>query len=163
LKFYEGILNSNNDEKDVVLNNLGLIYYQVRKYDKALFYLVKSSELEPRNYSNYLHLAYLYYNTEKYKEVIKNVDKAAAIDENNPLSYFVGIKASLKLNDLDKAKQYYTDLTTKSKVSQFSRLAQAVYFLGTNDEAKATVILKELQEVFQYDYYIKNLLFNLKF
>jgi len=142
---------------------LGLIYYQVRKYDKALFYFIKSSEIEPRNYSNYLHLSYLYYNTEKYKEVIKMVDKAVAVDENNPLSYLVGIKASLKLNDLDKAKQYNTDLITKSKVSQFSRLAHAIYYLGTNDESKATIILQELQEVFQYDYYIKNLLFNLKF
>lgn len=163
LKFYEGILNSNNEEKDVVLNNLGLIYYQVRKYDKALFYFIKSAELEPRNYSNYLYLSYLYYNTEKYKEVIKTVDKSLVVDENNSLSYLVGIKASLKLNDLDKAKEYYTDLTTKSKVSQFSRLAQAIYYLGTKDESKAKVILKELQEIFQYDYYIKNLLFNLKF
>ncbi|MBN2695169.1 tetratricopeptide repeat protein [bacterium] len=162
MKYYDTLIKDPDSEKYIVLNNVGIIYYQLRKYDRALFYFIKALELDDRNFSNYLYLSYLNYNTKKYKNVFNYVDKGIELQDTNPLFYLIAVKAAIKSNDFEKAKKYLTNGQLKAQNSPFINLAEALYLIGTGDDSKATTLLKQLQDIFQYDYYIKNLLFSLK-
>ncbi len=162
VKYYDSLIKNPDSEMYIVLNNVGIIYYQLRKYDRALFYFIKALELDDRNFSNYLYLSYINYNTKKYKNVFNYVDKGIELQDTNPMFYLIAVKAAVKNNDFEKAKKYLTLGQLKVQDSPFINLAEAIYLIGTGDDIKATTLLKNLQDIFQYDYYIKNLLFSLK-
>lgn len=166
LDTYEKRYKTVEVDHQVILNNLGLIYYQLRKYPKSLKFLNKAIEADPRNYSNYLYRAFAYYRLKSYKQAIYNVDTALRLNDSHPFIYYIGTKAALKMKKNKLAEKYLTNAEKKMVNSPFLKLAKAIYLIALGSDRyhkEAVVILKKLSHRFKYDFYIRKILFSSKF
>jgi hypothetical protein len=105
----------------------------------------------------------LYYNNGWKVSTLGSINNTSTLDNGKTYSQMFFELSDIDYDSLNMEHTYIFELCCDVNQIVTKYDSDRIYYLGTNDEAKATVILKELQEVFQYDYYIKNLLFNLKF
>ncbi len=163
IKFLINYLNISLKNKDVdkalILNNLGLVYYQLKKFNKAIFYFSKSINLSERNISNYIYLSYINYKLKKYNDVIRMMESISRFGKSEYL-YLIQVKSLLKLKKIKEARKLIKQARYDFKYSKVIKLAQALLYLELGKENLAVKILSELKDDFKYDLSYKKLLFS---
>lgn len=90
--------------------NLGRVYYDLNKKDKALDAYKRALSIEPKNPIIYQSMAECYYSSEKYETAIKyynlSVDYSKTDEEKNPLISMIGM-CYAKMENFEQAYTYF--------------------------------------------------------
>ena len=85
--------------------NMGLAYYNMANYEKAIEMYQRSLKLKPTYSTTYFNLAYAYEAVQKWDEAIDAYLKAIQYLPNDPAAYYRLGKLYLKLNRKTEASQ----------------------------------------------------------
>lgn len=107
---YFKIILQKNPNDTIVLLNLANDYYMDKKYELAVEYFTKLSDLEPNVPDHPLYAGYSYIELKKIDLALQAFEKALSIDPNNTDA--LGTAASIAQNEgkNDKATEYLTRL-----------------------------------------------------
>jgi tetratricopeptide (TPR) repeat protein len=162
IKYLENSLRSKNSDKALLLNNLGLLNYQLRNFKKAIFYFTKSIELSNRNISNYIYLSYSNYRLRNYAETIKIAQSSYMYGKNKYL-YLIHIKALLKLKKIDEAEELLKQVKYDFEYDNITKLMKSLILIEDGKEKQAMELLLEIREDYQNDLAYNQLLFSLTY
>lgn len=110
---YENALATNEkDFGDEDFNDVAIVYYKLKNYDKAIAFANKAIAKMPSNVSFYLNLASTYMDLKNWQKVKETAQNALNVDANSPMANMymaIGLKytgnESLALEYEKKAKQ----------------------------------------------------------
>ena len=159
INYLEISLKNKDADKALIFNNLGLLYYQLKKFSKASYYFNKSINLSERNISNYLYLSYINYRLKRYNEVLKIAESSAKLAKSEYL-YLIQIKSLLKLKKIEEARKLVKQAQYDFKYSNVIKVAQALLYLKLGKETIAIKMLSDFKNDFKYDLTYKKLLFS---
>lgn len=97
-----------NESNPYVWNYIGLIKFNLKRYDEAVYSFHKALKLKP-NDSTYYNLAKAYLEHGNLERAIKNFDEAINLSDNNSKYYFEKGKALEKKGQYDKALESIDD------------------------------------------------------
>lgn len=114
---YEAALSTNEkDFGDEDFNDVAIVYYKLKNYDKAILYSNKAILMMPSNVGFYLNLASTYVDVRNWQKVKETAQSALAVDANNAMANMymaIGLKytgnASQALEYEAKAKRLATE------------------------------------------------------
>jgi tetratricopeptide (TPR) repeat protein len=89
----------------VILNKLGRVLIQMKRYDEALPPLKTALALDPDNANTYVQLGRVQYASKNYPESRAALEEAVQINPFNPAIYKLLIEVYSALGDQDKARQ----------------------------------------------------------
>lgn len=89
----------------VILNKLGRVLIQMKRFDDALPHLKTALELDPDNANAYVQLGRVYYAEKNYPESRSALEQAIQINPFNPTIYKLLIEIYSNLGDQEKAQQ----------------------------------------------------------
>ena len=105
-KDYLKALSLPNPQKDLLYNNLSLLYYDQNKFDKSIEYSTKRIELNPNNHVPYIDRGLCFRKLKKYKEAENDFNKSLSIKPDFFQAF--GYRACLYL-DLGKYEKALDD------------------------------------------------------
>ena len=76
---YEKIFEKNSSSFEII-NLLGAVYLQLKKYDEAILFFKKAININPNHHSLYNNLAVAYKEIEKYNDAIESLRKAIKLN-----------------------------------------------------------------------------------
>lgn len=132
--YLEG-LNYKDASKDLLYDNLSLLYYDQGQYQKSIEYSSKRIELNPNNHVPYIDRGLCYRKMKKYKEAEKDFNKSLSIKPDFFRAFGYRSFLFFELGQYEKA---YEDATQAVKYNAkygygYLVLAQAKYKLGLKD------------------------------
>lgn len=154
------------EKNDRVLLNLGVEYYNIADYDKALTYFHESLKQNPDFHEGNYYTGLTYYNLRNFTESEKHLKKVTDNDRkhlkaNYMLSYiyYEWKKYNLVINCLDAIKDIADDPAFINKYYGF-----CCYYLGRYDEAVAYLkdALKQQPEYEKFRKYLEGLTYENK-
>jgi len=83
IQIYKNLLDLNPKREYVFRNNLGLAYFYMQEYDKAIECLMKALEIRPNHIKTYLNLAWVYRERREFSKAVKTYEKALDKDSKN--------------------------------------------------------------------------------
>ena len=84
---YEAALSTNEkDFGDEDFNDVAIVYYKLKNYDKAIFYSKKAIAMVPSNVSFHLNLASTYVDLKDWQKVKETAQAAINQDQNNAMA-----------------------------------------------------------------------------
>ena len=92
---------SNSNEK---FFNIGLKFFEEKKYDDARFMFERSIVFNPKNSNSYLYLAKIYNIEEDQKKEEKNLEATLLIEPDNEEAILMSMKIALKKSNYKKVK-----------------------------------------------------------
>ena len=92
---------SNSNEK---FFDIGLKFFEEKKYDDARFMFEKSIVFNPKNSNSYLYLAKIYNIKEDQKKEEKNLKATLLIEPNNEEAILMSMKIALEKSNYKKVK-----------------------------------------------------------
>jgi len=163
IDYLELLLKDKKTDKALLLNNLGLLYYQLKKFKKARFYFTKSMEISKTNISNYIYLAYINYHSNRYNDVIAVATEAYEVRGKSLYLYLIHIKALLKFKKIKEANKVLKMAQYDFKYSNVVKLMRALIYIEDEKDSLAKNILSEIKNDFKYDLSYKKFLFSLNY
>jgi len=160
ISFLRKYLKSDKADTALVLNNLGILEYQVRNFKKAAFYFTKSIELSDRNISNYLYLAYTNFNMKNYVRVTEIANIGYNFGKNEYL-FLIHIKALLKMKKIDEARKLLKKVKYDFENTNNTKLIKSLVLIAEGKEELAKELLLDIRDSFSNDFEFKKLLFSL--
>ncbi len=115
---YFQIILQKNPNDTVVLLNLANDYYMEKKFDLAVEYFKKLSELEQEKAEHPLYMGYSLIELKKYDQALEAFDKALTIDPNNLDALGTAASIAQNENKNDKATEYLTRLVSIEESSE---------------------------------------------
>jgi tetratricopeptide (TPR) repeat protein len=94
----------------IILNKLGRVFIQMKRFDDALPHLKAALELDPDNANAYVQLGRVYHAGKNYTESRNALEEAIQINPFNPTIYKLLVDVYSALGDQEKAKQSKTAL-----------------------------------------------------
>ena len=94
----------------IILNKLGRVLIQMKRFDDALPHLKTALELDPDNANTYVQLGRVYYAGKNYAESRSALEEVIQINPFNPTIYKLLIEVYSALGDQENAKQAKTAL-----------------------------------------------------
>ena len=94
----------------IILNKLGRVFIQMKRFDDALPHLKAALELDPDNANAYVQLGRVYHAGKNYTESRNALEEAIQINPFNPTIYKLLVEVYSALGDQEKAKQSKTAL-----------------------------------------------------
>jgi tetratricopeptide (TPR) repeat protein len=94
----------------IILNKLGRVLIQMKRFDEALPHLKAAVELDPDNANAYVQLGRVYHAGKNYGESRSALEEAIQINPFNPTIYKLLVEIYSALGDQEKAKQAKTSL-----------------------------------------------------
>ncbi len=157
---YEAILDevSEIELKDTIFNNIAWASLNIRDYDKAKDYSLKSLEINPNDSITLTNLGNSYYGLSEYESAREIYIEAI---ENNPNNSFAVYGMANTLEELED--EAYIDYWKNYNVLQpfdFEGL-QALYnyYVEISDDENSLIMLEKIVELKPgYDYYVKELM-----
>jgi tetratricopeptide (TPR) repeat protein len=146
-KFYKKALEE--DENFIkALDNLGLTYRKMKKYDMAIEYYNKSISLKSNGITAHQNLASVYNILKKYDDAIIQYEEILKIEPNNPEGYFglancymMTSKFDRALINSEKATEIYIE-TESHYINEGYYLSGLIsYYSGNKIQAKEYFIL----------------------
>ena len=92
---------SNSNEK---FFNIGLKFFEEKKYDDARFMFERSIVFNPKNSNSYLYLAKIYNIKEDQKKEEKNLEATLLIEPDNEEAILMSMKIALEKSNYKKVK-----------------------------------------------------------
>ena len=92
---------SNSNEK---FFNIGLKFFEEKKYDDARFMFERSIVFDPKNSTSYLYLAKIYNIKEDQKKEEKNLEATLLIEPDNEEAILMSMKIALEKSNYKKVK-----------------------------------------------------------
>ena len=92
---------SNSNEKSF---NIGLKFFEEKKYDDARFMFERSIVFNPKNSNSYLYLAKIYNIKEDQKKEEKNLKATLLIEPNNEEAILMSMKIALEKSNYKEVK-----------------------------------------------------------
>tara|TARA_Y100000741_G_scaffold251562_1_gene193508 strand:- start:853 stop:1293 length:441 start_codon:yes stop_codon:yes gene_type:complete len=92
---------SNSNEK---FFNIGLKFFEEKKYDDARFMFERSIVFDPKNSTSYLYLAKIYNIKEDQKKEEKNLKATLLIEPNNEEAILMSMKIALEKSNYKEVK-----------------------------------------------------------
>ena len=89
----------------IILNKLGRVFIQMKRFDDALPHLQTALELDPDNANTYVQLARVYLAGKHYPESQSALEEAIQINPFNPTIYTMLVEIYSAQGDQEKAKQ----------------------------------------------------------
>lgn len=149
VKGYLKALEINEDFS--LLNNLGVTYLKMGKYDDAMLCYKNAHRKEPRNEDIIINIGEVLMLQEKYKEAFDYVDKYVFMD-NSPKKYNFFGTLEHKKGNLDKAVEYYQKaVNLGDKQKSYFKMAEIYIEKGLYDEAQEC--LKKVENTESAEYY----------
>ena len=103
---------SNSNEK---FFDIGLKFFEEKKYDDARFMFEKSIVFNPKNSNSYLYLAKIYNIKEDQKKEEKNLEATLLIEPDNEEAILMFMKIALKKSNYSKVKELSNTFTKVCK------------------------------------------------
>jgi tetratricopeptide (TPR) repeat protein len=124
-----------NPQKDILYDNLGLLYYEQNNYSKSIEYSTMRIRLNPQNHVPYIDRGLCYRKLKKYKEAEKDFDKSLEIKPDFFRAF--GYRSYLYL-ELGLYNKSYVDASKSVELNPeygygYLVLAQAKQRLGMSD------------------------------
>lgn len=135
--------------------NLGIVYFNEGRIDKAYELINKSILLEPDNVFGYIVNGGIYQKLSCDTLALVNFGKALELEPNNLLAHIYIIDQYILMNDLVKAEEYFTKLKNLSPewFYTYATGAKLEMLKGNFNEAKKYYdIANELAGNIEYDY-----------
>ena len=111
-KYELALATNEKDFEDEDLNDVAIVYYKLKNYEKAIAYSNKAIAMMPTNVTYYLNLASTYIDLKNWQKVKETAQVALSHDANNPMANMfmaIGLKytgnESLALEFEAKAKR----------------------------------------------------------
>lgn len=150
VKGYLKALEINEDFS--LLNNLGVAYLKMGKYDDAMLCYKNAHRKEPRNEDIIINIGEVLMLQERYKEAFDYVDKYVFMD-NSPKKYNFFGALEQKKGNLDKAVEYYEKaVSLGDKEKSLFKVAEIYIEKGLYDEAQECLRKVENKENAEYYY-----------
>ena len=103
---------SNSNEK---FFDIGLKFFEEKKYDDARFMFEKSIVFNPKNSNSYLYLAKIYNIEEDQKKEEKNLEATLLIEPDNEEAILMSMKIALEKSNYKKVKKLSNTFKTICK------------------------------------------------
>jgi tetratricopeptide (TPR) repeat protein len=131
-----------------------LLYYQrgvslrsMGKYEEAKADFIKFSEMQPKDPSAFLNIAYIDYINKDYKSAITNCDKVINLNPETVNAYYYRGGSYLNLGNYDKAASDFSKIAElePDNHAALGKLGMCLYIVSKtkNDYAKAEEIFKK--------------------
>ncbi len=116
--------------------DLGLIYFDARRYDEVIAQMRKTIEIDPRFYIAHYYLAYAFQLKGQLPEAIAEYQEAVELDDDPTALALLG-QAYARVGQRDEAQKIVARLTEEAKSRYVPAFSFALMFLalGEKDEA----------------------------
>lgn len=128
-------LTTSNKDKDLLFDNLSLLYFDTKNYKESIKYATKRIELNPKNHVPYIDVGLCYRKLKNYEKAEKNFNKSLEIKPDFFRAF--GYRAFLFL-ELNQPQKAYTDASKAIEINPqygygYLVLAQAKRKLNITD------------------------------
>jgi len=133
-------------------NKKGLVFYDQRKYDKAITEFKKALEVNPNHYEAHFDLGMAYYSKGMIDESIKELKRAIEIDPNKAkahyniaFAYMANEDALTAIQKFEKAIQSFSDKNEKKKEAEAYLYLSVAHSLLEEHEKALDICKKAIQ------------------
>lgn len=159
ITYLESKLKDKDTDKALILNNIGILHYQMGNFKNCAFYMHKSISIQPRNPSSYLYLAYVYYHQKKYSQLV-NIAQSGISFGNLEYLYLIYVKGLLKQKRFKEADEILKKAVYYFKYSKVVKLMQALINLEKDKDAVFKKIISEIKNDFKNDLSFRKLMYS---
>ena len=131
-KYFNKVLESEINHIEANLN-LGLIFYDEKKYDKAEFYFNKVIDVNYNQLDAHYHKALIFFYTKKYEDSIKCLNKCKEINSEFHNIYLVYGHIYREKKEFKKAIDNYKKFLDKNPDDNFSKFNLSWCYFATLD------------------------------
>ncbi len=142
-KYFLAIVR-NNPNDDVAYAELGTLYTNQNKPDKAVKFYYTASNLKPNNSVYLCNLGHALQTKHCYEEAINLYERASAISPNNAQIEINLAYAFSAINEFDKALQYYRKVQSLSPSLENAIVGEAEILEKTGKLEESYTVLKPL-------------------
>ena len=151
IELYLDVISSSPNDSWVFHYNVGLIFYNLRRFIESIKYLTKAYSLNPNNPSVLLSLGGAYYENFQFNQAENTFNKLIRLDPNSIIAYCNLANIELQRSNIIEALKYSSKALELNDTSSYANSTHAVVLSRSKDIKTQKESVTYFEKAISYD------------